>query len=117
MTVEGKRREQGLEFEEGAKILEVDLESHRQRIVVWMEVGVEGVESLKGGVYFLDGSVVWGRWGEDCVELRDIEEWWEIFEVEAKARGGLRKGFGMEALGGDGLWKVFEVVDEWERGG
>ena len=58
MIVEGERREQGLEFEEGDKILEVDLESHRQRIVVYMDVGVEGVESLKEGVYSLDESVV-----------------------------------------------------------
>ena len=56
--MEGERIEYGLEFEYGAKILEVDLESHLQIIVVWMEVGVEGVESIKGGVYSLDGSVV-----------------------------------------------------------
>ena len=58
MTVEGERQEQGPEFEEGGKTFEVDLELHRQRIVVWMEVGVEGVGLLKQGVFLLDGSVV-----------------------------------------------------------
>ena len=82
-----------------------------------MEVGVEEVESLKGGVYSLDGSVVWDRWGEGFVELRDRVDRWEVFEEEAKARGGALKGSGMEELGGDGLWKGFEVVDEWGRGG